>query len=109
MDAFWGLQNLAPHSLKIGRAWIFLNITFKTFLSVWKKIVTYTLDGLRVSKSQYNFHFWVNYPFKSDVFAVHTRTILLGEARFGAGSNLGLSVLLKGMIVITHGSTTPNI
>ncbi len=33
-------------------------------LSIWKKKVIYTNNGLRVTKTLGNFPFWVNYPFK---------------------------------------------
>jgi len=41
---------------------------------VWKKNVIYTYDDdLRVSKSWANFHFCVNYPFKTPPLSISTR------------------------------------
>ncbi len=39
----------------------------KTFIKVW--------NYLRVSKWWQNFHFWVNYPFKSHLFKLYTKKL----------------------------------
>ncbi len=60
MDAhFWDSKSrpLITAIVKLGRARTFFYITPIVF--VWKKKVIYTKDGLRVSKSWGNFHFWV--------------------------------------------------
>ncbi len=50
--------------IKLGRARPFLNIyIFLTPISfIWMNKTIYTQDGLRLSKSWGNYHFWANYP-----------------------------------------------
>ncbi len=57
---FWTVDNkhlLTPIE-RLGGARTIFNITRIEF--IWKKKVTYTYDASRVSKTQANFHFWVN-------------------------------------------------
>jgi len=63
--SFFRTKSGAPFTtiIKLGRVRINFNITLTVL--VWKKIVIYTWDGLSVRKSWDNFHFWVNYPFKT--------------------------------------------
>ncbi len=61
---FWASKSQSPFTaiIKLGKARTFFNRTSIVF--IWKKKAIYTKDGLRVSKSWANFHFWVKYPFK---------------------------------------------
>ncbi len=60
-DFFWTVGK-KKHPLTpiqtLGRARIIFNITPIGF--IWKKKVIYTEDALRASKTQANFHFWVD-------------------------------------------------
>ncbi len=56
---FWTEQQTPAYTIvRLGGARTIFNITPIGF--VWKKKVIYTYDALRVSKTQANFHFWVN-------------------------------------------------
>ncbi len=81
---FWTLKS--QHK-KLWRARAFLNITLIVF--VWNNKVIYTQDGLRVSKSCSNFHFWVNYPFKLTVRCLVTSASILDLFMAFSTSNSG--------------------
>ncbi len=60
LHVFWTVDNKHPLTPieRLGGARTIFKIT--QIGLVWKKKVIYTYDALRVSKTQANFHFWVN-------------------------------------------------